>query len=103
MKVENGGTGKNNLDEITVGAAIKATKDSAGNVIAEKYLPKFEKISITISTVDWQINSDHENFNYAYFWAIEGVTPNNIFNINLAPESHGVAIICGLCATVENF
>lgn len=30
-----------------------------------------------------------------------GVSPNDIININLLPQSHGAAITCGLCATVE--
>ena len=101
LPIENGGTGKNNLADVIVGAAIKAEKDSDGNIIAEKYLPKFEKVALKIPTSDWQINSDHENFNYAYFLEIENITSDDVLNINLAPESHGTAITCGLCATVE--
>lgn len=98
LPVENGGTGKNNLDEVQVGAAVK---DSAGNIISEKYLPKFEKVAMTIPKDDWQINSDHENFNYCYVFEIENITPADVVNINLAPESHGLAVTCGLCATLE--
>ena len=101
LPVENGGTGSNNLEEITVGAAIQAEKDSAGNVIVEKYLPKFEKILLTIPNDGWQLNSEHENFNYICSLEIEGVTPDDILNINLAPQSHGVAVTCGLCSTFE--
>ena len=101
LPMEHGGTGKNNLNEVTVGAAIQATKDSKGNIISEKYLPKFEKFSITIPSSDWLINSDHDNYNYCQILEIENITPDDVVNINLIPESHGIAITCGLCATIE--
>ena len=56
---------------------------------------------MTIPTSDWQLNSDHEIFNYICPLEIAGVTANDVVNINLAPESHGAAILCGLCATLE--
>lgn len=101
LPAENGGTGKNNLDDVTVGAAISATKDSAGNIIAEKYLPKFEKFSLTIPISDWQENSTHDNFKYCRTLQIDGLTPNDFLSVNLSPESHGAAVACGLCATIE--
>ena len=98
-----GGTGKNNLDDVTVGAAIKAEKDFCGNIISDTYLPKFQKISLTLEKNNWQNISDDDNFNFSYRLEIENITPDDVLNIILAPECHGAAIICGLCATVQIF
>lgn len=97
LPIASGGTGSNDLSKITVGKAIS---DSEGNAIVEKYQPKLLKTPFKIPAVDWQI-TDNENFNYSYILEIENISPNDIVNINLAPESHGAAITCGLCATVE--
>ena len=100
LPVANGGTGSNNLDEVKVGTALKAFLDSDGNAIVEKYQPKLLKIPLTIPTSDWQI-TDRENYNFCHLIEIENISPNDIININLLPQSHGAAITCGLCATVE--
>ncbi len=55
LPISNGGTGKNNLAEVTVGAAIQAEKDSAGNIISETFLHNFKKSSIKIPVDGWQI------------------------------------------------
>ena len=39
LPVANGGTGTNNLANVSVGAATKATQDGSGNVITSTYLP----------------------------------------------------------------
>lgn len=101
LTTENGGTGKNNLAEVTVGAATTADKDSLGNIISETYLPKFDKVFVTIPTSDWQITSDHDNFNYCYTLEIPDIAAGDFLNLILSPDSHGAAVNCGLCPTIE--
>ena len=102
LPVANGGTGQANLDNVTVGAATKATFDNAGNIIIETYSPKLNKIPLKIPVDGWIADSD-THYGYHLDLSIESVNAGDVLNINLAPENHGVSVACGLCATVEIF
>lgn len=103
LPVENGGTGKNNLDAVSVGEATKATQDADGNVITEKYSPKPQKISLAIPSAGWATDSSDTKYGFYYEAAIENLAVGDVLNANIAPESHGISIVCGLCPTIEIF
>ena len=81
--------------------ATKASQDAEGNVISEKYLPKVETKSLNIPVAVWINDPADAAFNFYYEFEVDGLTADDVVNINIAPENHGLCVDCGLCPTCE--
>ena len=96
--------GKNDtaVSAISADFSKKALCDAVGDIITDKYLPKLTSRPLVIPVTGWveDINSDTA-FNFCYEFTIEGLTSNDIVNINIAPDNHGLCVDCGLCPTCE--
>ena len=96
--------GKNEkaVNAMTSDFAAMAQKDSEGNIITQKYLPKISSSEIIIPIDGW-IDDGDKPFNLYRDFEISEVTADDVVNINIFPNNHGLCVDCGLCPTCEIF
>lgn len=96
--------GKNEkaVNATTSDFAAMAQQDAEGNIITQKYLPKISSAKIIIPIDNW-IDDGDKPFNLYRDFEISEVTANDVVNINISPNHHGLCVDCGLCPTCEIF
>ena len=82
--------------------STRATQDSDGNIITEKYMPKISTSTLTIPIDGWQ-NDDDVPFNRYYDFEISNLTTDDVVNVVISPNNPEICVDCGLCTTGEIF
>ena len=96
--------GKNDtaVSALSADFSTKAKCDANGDIISDKYMPKITSTKFNISVDGWIEDSDSDaTFNFVYHFSVKGLTANDVVNINIAPDSLGICVNCGLCPTCE--
>ena len=96
--------GKNDtaVSALSADFSTKSKCDANGDIISDKYMPKITSTKFNISVDGWIEDSDSDaTFNFVYHFSVKGLTANDVVNINIAPDSLGICVNCGLCPTCE--
>lgn len=101
----NGGTGKTDLADVTVGTATNAINDQSGQNIIDTYMEKPIMNLFSIATDQWTENEAIENYEYEYFHdiVVPGIDSSFIPTVIVDLASQEGAMEAEVCPIAETF